>query len=468
MQFPKDFVWGVATSSYQIEGAVNEDGRQPSVWDEFSHQDGKTNHGDSGDITCDFYHNYKEDIKLIKSLGIKNYRFSISWSRVLSYESDYQGGAVKGKVNPKGLEFYDKVIDELLANGIEPWVTLYHWDLPFELERKGGWRNRDIMYYARDYAKLIAEHFESKVKHFFTMNEMPCILGGYEGYFAPGLTVSLKELLNIIHNLLLTQGLMAKTIREICPNAKIGFAHNGNAMYPETDSKEDIRAMENAVQTFEEAIGYYAPAKGTKRLASDSLVYWCDPVFLGHYPEGAFEAFKGIMPEIKEGDMELISTPLDFFAYNTYQGSCIKAVKGDDKGFEVVRYAHGIDRTGAKWPITPRSMRYFNEFICKRYKKPLYITENGVSNPDVVSDDGRVHDPQRIQFAKDYLRNLALAIEDGADIRGYFHWSIFDNFEWARGFDERFGMVYVDYQTQKRIPKDSAYWYKELIETNQI
>lgn len=475
MSFPKDFIWGVATSSYQIEGAVTEGGRQSSVWDEFSHEKGKTEHGENGDISCDHYHHYKEDIQILKSLGIKNYRLSISWSRVLSYKSDYKGEAVKGEVNSKGLEFYDNVINELLANDITPWVTLFHWDLPMELERKGGWRNRDIMYWAADYAELIVKHFGKRVTHYFTINEMPCVLGGYCGWMAPGLVVSQKEQLNIVHNLLLTQGNMARAIRKNLPEAQIGFAHNGNALYPATDSEADIKAMEKAIEVIESSRENYAPEKGTGLFNGTSLTYWCDPIFLGHYPEEAFTIFKNEMPKIEEGDMEIISTPLDFVAYNTYEGACISAtseavagsgVACDTDDFCVIPFPQGIPRTAIKWPITPRSMRYFNEYICKRYKKPLYITENGMSNADVISKDGKVHDEQRISFTESYLHNLSLAIEDGANIKGYFHWSLLDNFEWSRGYQERFGMVYVDYQTQKRTIKDSALWYKNVIATN--
>ena len=470
MNFPKDFVWGAATASYQIEGAAEEDGRQPSVWDAFSHEKGKTRDGYTGDIACDHYHHQKEDIQLLSDLGIKNYRFSVAWPRILNYQSAYGPQAVKGTVNQKGLDFYDRLIDGLLEKGITPWMTLFHWDLPMELEHRGGWRNREIMYWAADYAEIIARKYGDRVKNFFTINEMPCVLGGYDSWMAPGLKVSQKELLNVTHNLLLTQGTMAKVLRQNTPaGSQIGFAHCGAAPFPLTDSQEDVEAFRKAVVIYEGHPEYYAPKKGSGRYLSDSLTYWCDPIYLGHYPEGAQEAFGKDMPQILDGDMKIISEPLDFHAQNIYQGPAICApVAEEDKcqGFSIQRFAQGYPITAAKWPVTPRSMNYFTRFINERYKKPVYISENGLSGADVISLDGKCHDPQRIDFTHRYLKELGKAIEAGADIRGYFHWSLMDNFEWARGYEERFGMVYVDYETQVRTPKDSAYWYKNVIETN--
>lgn len=463
MSFPKDFVWGAATASYQVEGAVNEDGRQPSVWDEVSHWKGKVAQGDTGDVACDHYHRYKEDVDIMAALGLHNYRFSISWPRVLSYDSDYKGGAVKGRANEKGLDFYDRLIDALLEKGITPWMTMFHWDLPMELERKGGWRNRDIMYWARDYAQLLVKRYGDRVSHFFTINEMPCILAGYCGWMAPGIAVSQRERLNVIHNLLLTQGMMARAIRSIAgADTKIGFAHCGNAPYPLTDTADDIAAYKKAVT---------AITKDDGSLLEDSLTYWCDPIYLGRYPETAEAAFGADMPVVKDGDMDIISTPLDFHAQNIYQGRQITSPRGDDaigkaRGFSVKPFPQGYPITCARWPITPKSMNYFVRAIYERYKKPIYITENGMSGTDCVSKDGKCHDPLRIEFTRSYLTALNEAIEKGADVCGYFHWSLLDNFEWRQGYGERFGLVYVDYVTQKRTIKDSAFWYKEVIASN--
>lgn len=471
MEFPKDFIWGVATSSYQIEGAINEDGRTTANWDEFTKIPKKIEDGFSGEVACDHYHRYKEDVQLIKDLGVNAYRFSIAWPRIFSYDSDSNGGAVKGKLNQKGLAFYDKLIDELLANGVEPWITLYHWDLPQTLELKGGWRNRDMMHWIADYSAEIAKNFSDRVNHFFTLNEMPCILGGYMGWMAPGLVCSEKERLNIIHNMLLSHGNMVRAVRA---NAKqpvqIGCAHNGLGNYPATESKEDIQAFEQAMHCIESATDCYGMQQGSGIILSDSLIYYLDPIHLGKYPEHAFEIFKDKMPEIKDGDMEIISTFTDIQAINIYEGRPIakgSAPGKNDEGWHIVPFPQGMAQTAARWPVTPQSMNHYFRFISKRYNKPIYVSENGMSNADVVSLDGKCHDPQRIDFMHRYLSELEKGMKNGADVRGYFHWSLLDNFEWGHGYKERFGLVHVDYETMKRTPKDSYYWYKDLILGNQ-
>lgn len=460
MSFPKGFIWGAATASYQVEGAAAEDGRQPSVWDEFCRWKGKVRNNASGDIACDHYHRYKEDVSLLFDMGIKNYRFSAAWPRVLNYQSDYAGGAVKGQLNQKGLDFYDRLLDSLLEAGITPWMTMFHWDLPMELERKGGWRNRDIMYWASEYAALLVKHYGDRVSRYFTINEMPCVLSGYTGYMAPGLVVPQKEILNIIHNLLLTHGSMVQTIRAMQPSAKVGFAHCGNATFPLTDGAEDLAAYKKAVCSFTDNNG---------NVLNDSLVYWCDPIYFGRYPNGADEAFKGDMPVIKTGDMEIISTPIDFHGQNIYQGVQIaspKTAADKERGFSIAPFPQGHPITASHWVITPKSMYYYVQAIYERYKKPIIISENGMSGTDTVSSDGKCHDPLRIDFTSAYLKELRKAIEAGSDVRGYFHWSLLDNFEWFRGYEERFGLIHVDYTTQKRTLKDSALWYKEIVASN--
>ena len=472
MTFPKDFIWGAATASYQIEGAANEDGREESVWDAFSHEEGRTKFGASGDVACDHYHRYKEDVALFSELGIPNYRFSVAWPRVLNYDSDTKASAVHGKVNQRGLDFYDKLIDALLEKNITPWLTLFHWDLPLTLERKGGWRNRDIRYWAAEYTELIVKKFSDRVKHFFTLNEMPCILGGYLGWMAPGIEVSQREQLNIIHNLLLTQGTMVQALRaNSSSDTKVGLAHCGFANFPATDSAEDLEAFKKSLDTIEVAKGTWLPQKGSGNLYSGSLHLWCDPIYLGDYPKEAYQTFAKDMPQILEGDMKIISSPVDFHGQNIYEGVAIQAPvceKDKVQGFSVKQFPQGYPTTGAKWNITPKSMHYFTKHIFDRYKKPVIISENGLSTNDYVSPDGKVHDNMRIDFTQAYLNELYKAIQDGADIRGYFHWSILDNFEWARGYSERFGLVHVDYESQKRIPKDSALWYRDVIKNNGI
>lgn len=465
MNFSKDFIWGAATASYQIEGAAGLDGRVPSIWDEFSRTPGKIRDGYSGETACDHYHHFKEDIQLLKNLGVNAYRFSIAWPRLFSYEMEQ--GVLKPSLNQKGFDFYDRLIDEILSNGIEPWVTLYHWDLPQALENIGGWRNRDIMNWIADYAGAFTKHFSDRINHFFTLNEMPCILGGYMGWMAPGLKVSQKEHLNIIHNMLLSHGNMNRAIRANAKqNVQVGFAHNGLGNYPASDSKEDIEAFVKAMNCIEGSNSAYAPEEGTGRIMGDSLIYYLDPVHLGKYPEKAFTIFKDQMPEIKDGDMEIISTPTDMQGINIYEGKPIASgstpgTKND--GWHVARFPMGMDITAAKWPVTPKSMNHYFKFISDRYKKPIYVSENGMSNADIVSSDGKCHDPQRIEFTERYLEELSKGISSGADVRGYFHWSLLDNMEWANGYMERFGLVHVDYTTQKRTPKDSYYWYKDII-----
>ena len=465
MNFNKDFIWGCATSSYQIEGAASEDGKIPSIWDVYADEQGRIRDGKNGRIACDHYHRYKEDVKLIKDLGVNAYRFSISWPRCFSYTNER--GILKPVINEKGFDFYDRLIDELLENGIDPWITLYHWDLPAILETQGGWRNRDIHNWIADYSAEVAKRLSDRVTKFFTLNEMPCIIGGYMGWMAPGFQVSEKEHINIVHNMLLSHGNMTKAVRANAKqNVLIGCAQNGLGNYPATDSKEDYDAFIKAMNCVEANPHAYAPLEGSKCFDANSLIYYLDAIHFGKYPEKAFEIFKDKMPEIKDGDMELISTPTDIQGINIYEGRPIAAGSAPgvkDDGWHVADFPCGMDITGAKWPITPKSMNYYFKFISDRYKKPIYVSENGMSNADIVSRDGKCHDPQRIEFTERYLEELSKGIESGADVRGYFHWSLMDNMEWSNGYKERFGLVHVDFETQKRTPKDSYYWYKELI-----
>lgn len=347
-------------------------------------------------------------------------------------------------------------------------MTLYHWDLPQVLETCGGWRNRDIMNWSFDYAEAIAKRYSDRVKNFLTINEMPCVLGGYMGWMAPGLQVSQKEHLSVIHHMLLSHGMMNRALHA---NAKqpiqVGSAHNGLGHFPATDSKEDYDAFIKAMHCLEANPHAYAPQLGSGLIQPDSLIYYLDAIHFGKYPDHAFDIFKGDMPDIKDGDMEIISTPTEIQAINIYEGRPIAAGSAPgvkDDGWHIAPFSEGYDITAAKWPVTPKSMNYYFKFISDRYKKPIYVSENGMSNADIVSRDGKCHDPQRIDFTEKYLEELSKGIESGADVRGYFHWSLMDNFEWGRGYKERFGMVHVDYTTQKRTPKDSYYWYKELIE----
>ncbi len=449
MSFRKDFVWGTATASYQIEGAWNEGGRGLSVWDTFCHERGNVQEGHTGDLACDHYHRFREDIALMKTLGIRAYRFSLSWTRI------FPKGI--GEINMEGVRFYSDLIDELLKNGIEPYITLFHWDYPYELHRKGGWLNDESIGWFADYAKTAVELFSDRCVYFITMNEPQCFVGsGYlKGVHAPGLKVSYKDAFQIAHNVLKAHGAAVIAMRKAAKQPiKIGYAPTCAANYPLTESPEDIEAAKASL--------FACPPLGKGVFWSVS--WWSDPVILGHYPEDGVAMYREYLPEITEEDMKLIHQPLDFYGQNIYHGS---AIRSDGKG----RYASaertpGAPKTAIQWSITPKCLRWGPEFLYERYHLPIFITENGMSAHDTVSLDGKVHDPNRIDFLHRYLMELEKSTDNGTDIGGYFLWSFMDNFEWDKGYTERFGIVYVNYETQERIPKDSAYWYRDWIEAH--
>ena len=449
MGFDKNFIWGSATASYQIEGAWNEDGRGLSIWDVFCHEKGNVEEGHTGDVACDHYHRFREDVRLMKELGIRAYRFSISWTRI------FPDGV--GKVNEAGVRFYSELLDALLENGIEPYITLFHWDYPYALYCKGGWLNDESVRWFADYAAKIAELYSDRCKNFITFNEPQCFIGtGYlTGNHAPGLRVSYRDIFRMCHNVLKAHGAAVIALRE---NAKqplsIGYAPTCTADYPLTDSPEDIEAAKKCL--------FACPPLGRGLMRNVS--WWSDPVMLGRYPADGLALYGDYLPEITEADMKLISQPIDFYAQNIYNG---RAVISDGKGgFSFAPRAVGAAKTAIQWSVTPECLRWGPCFLYERYGCPVFITENGMSAHDAVSMDGKVHDPNRIDFLHRYLLELEKAIDDGADIRGYFLWSFMDNFEWAKGYTDRFGIVYVDYETQKRIPKDSAYWYRDWIRSH--
>lgn len=442
MGFCKDFMWGAATASYQVEGAYLDDGKGLNIWDVASRRPGRIVHSESGQVACDHYHRYKEDIKLFKEMGIRYYRFSISWARVLPEGT--------GKVNEAGLKFYSDLVDELLAAGIEPMVTLYHWDYPYALYLKGAWGNPDSPLWFEEYTKVIVDALSDRVKYWFTINEPQCIIGlGYDmGWHAPFLHLDDKTILVMVHNLLLSHGRAVKCIRE---NAKqkplIGFAPIGPCWIPENDSEEAVE--EARKRTF------------SVKPRFSSISIYSDPIVLGRYPEEAYEMFGDAMPNPSKEDMALISQPLDFYGMNIYYS---------DGGHEEYTYNknefQGIGRTTMDWVIDERVMYWSAKFMYERYHLPIIITENGMANTDWVALDGGVHDPQRIDFVKRYLQCYKKAADEGIPVIGYMYWSAMDNFEWSLGYDKRFGMIYVDYQTQERTLKDSAYWYRKVIESN--
>lgn len=448
MAFAKDFMWGAATSAYQIEGAWAEDGCGPSIWDVFCHESGKIYENHTGDIACDHYHRFREDVALMKEMGLKAYRFSISWPRLLPEGT--------GRVNEAGVRFYNELIDALLDSGIEPYVTLYHWDLPYALHKRGGWMNPEIVSWFGEYAKLVAQRFSDRVTHFFTLNEPQCFLGlGYvSGVNAPGLQASMADTLQMSHNILKAHGQAVRMLRQYGKQPlEIGYAPTCSVVYPATDRPEDVEAARQAM--------FAIPEESSRW--TWNVTWWSDPVLLGRYPEEGLRRYAPYLPKITAEDMKLISEPIDVYAQNIYNGWCARM--GAEGKAEAVKRYPGFPRTANGWPITPEALYWGPKFLYERYRKPFYITENGLSCHDAVSLDGRVHDPNRVDFLARYLRQLSRAADE-FDLRGYFQWSLMDNFEWGSGYSERFGLIYVDYRTQQRIKKDSADWYRDVIQTN--
>ena len=455
--FDKNFLWGTASSSYQIEGAFTEDGKGLSIWDTFSNKPGNIAHDENGNKACDHYHRYREDIALMKNLGIQAYRFSISWSRI------FPDGIVKDsdgniRYNKAGLDFYDKIVNLCLENNIKPFITIYHWDLPQALEDKGGWLNRETAFIFADYAEFICEHFSDRVTNIATINEPQIISGlGYMlGLHAPGKKLDAVSVLSVIHHLALAHGLAVTKMRAVAKQpVKTGFSSTGDLCYPSKECDEDIDAARaecfNIVKgnmTFNHTIfcdmtclGRYPDIAGTELHLEPGLEK------IGHYEELAF---------VKDGDIELIHQPIDYLGINVYNGHEINAAGHINK-------KPGSPRTALGWPVTPGVMNYGIRYLYERYNLPIYIFEDGLACNDIISLDGKVHDSNRIDFLTRYLTELEKAYKAGVPILGYFHWSFTDNFEWHSGYDPRFGLIYVDYETQQRIPKDSAYWYSDLI-----
>ena len=436
MSLRKDFVWGAATASYQIEGAWNLDGKGPNIWDEFTHQPGKISDNSTGDTACDHYHLYKQDVKLMAELGLKAYRFSISWSRILPEGT--------GRVNQKGIDFYNNLIDELLKYNITPFVTLYHWDLPYALYLKGGWLNPESADWFQEYSRLIAENFGDRVKNFITFNEPSVFMGcGYsQGSHAPGVQLGNRDLLRIGHNIHVAHGKAVYELRKAVPDAKIGITLATQPKVPVSPADE-----QSAYDAY-----FYAGMGGFFW----GMNYWLDPIVFGKYPQQLLDEAGDLFPTVTDEELKLISQKIDFIGLNIYEAQ----YQGD------YNRTPGTAHTELNWDVYPDALKWGIILNYKRYKLPIYITENGMSAHDWVSLDGKVHDPNRIDFLHRYLRGLKEAADQGCQIDGYFQWSFMDNFEWAKGYNPRFGIVYVDYKTLERIPKDSAYWYKQVIESN--
>ena len=444
--FPKDFLWGTATASYQIEGAANEDGKGKSIWDTFSHTPGKIKNNENGDVATDHYHRYKEDISLMNDIKLNAYRFSIAWTRI------FPNG--KGKVNQKGIDFYSKLIDELLANNIKPFITLYHWDLPQALQDKGGWANRDITKIFADYSEVIAKKFSDRCEYFITFNE-PAVFSihGYlDGYMAPGYKDKNKYL-PTIHHINLSHGQSVQAIRSASSNIKVGCTLNMAPCIPSSTNKEDLQAT----KVFD--------------------TYWnrsfADPMYLGKYPEKLFQELNNY---IRTDDMKTIYQKNDFIGLNHYQHIRVKSDKNNLLGARGAfndELPFGIEKdvklTLMGWEVVPDA--YYNQImeLKTHYGNPdIYLTENGCAYPDKIDANGEVQDTDRINYFRKYLSAVKRAIDNGAKVKSYFAWSFLDNFEWALGYEKRFGIVYVDFKTLKRTPKNSYYFFKKLIENNFI
>lgn len=432
--FKEDFLWGAATAAYQIEGAYNEDGRVPGIWD--SLYKGNTRNGENGNVACDHYHRYKEDIALMKQIGIKSYRFSVSWCRIISDE--------KGTVNQKGVQFYKDLVTELDKAGIIPMCTLYHWDLPMWAYNLGGWKNDKISDMFEHYTEVVVDALSDKVSYWLTMNEPQGFVGF--GYYTAGHAPFEKnddETLAVIsRNAMLAHGKAVKVIRQhakITP--KIGFVPSDSAYIPDSTDESGIeKARELTLCKKRKFIG---------------TMWWSDSLVLGQFPE----EMENIL---SEDDKKTIFQPLDFYAFNTYTAANYSGGQITERN---PLRPEGMPISTYSWAITPEILYWGPKFLYERYKLPILITENGLANTDFIMSDGKVHDPQRIDFLKRYLTELERAAEE-VPIIGYTYWSIMDNFEWTEGYDRRFGLIYIDYPTQTRVLKDSAFYYQKIIQTN--
>jgi beta-glucosidase len=432
--FPDGFLWGVSTSAYQIEGAVNEDGRGLSIWDTFSHLPGNIEGTDTGDIACDHYHRWPDDVALMRELGIGAYRLSTAWPRILP-----EG---RGRANPKGLEFYDRLVDGIMEAGIEPWICLYHWDLPQVLEYRGGWQNRDVASWFSDYAVVTVRRLGDRVKHWATFNEpnAAAVLGYGEGLHAPGIR-GRESALGAIHVMNLAHGLGVEALRSERADLLIGNIYNFHPREPASEREQDEIA-----------------ATMLDALWNRSFL---DPQIHGAYPEPLREEFADL---VQPGDFEIIRQKLDYFAFNHYTRTRVR--HDPDHPFEVGTVPPEPDKpvTEMGWEIAPDAFRQVMIEAKERYsgELPIYILENGAAFPDRIDPDGRIRDEQRIAYLRGYLGAVLDAIEAGVPVRGYFLWTLLDNFEWAFGYSKRFGLVHVDFETLERRPKDSFYFYSEL------
>ncbi|MEU4742288.1 GH1 family beta-glucosidase [Actinosynnema sp. NPDC023658] len=460
MSFPEGFVWGAATAAFQIEGATTADGRTASIWDTFCKIPGAVVGGDTGDPAADHYNRVDEDVQLMVDLGLHAYRFSTAWPRIRPDA---------GPVNQAGLDFYSRLVDKLLENNITPWLTLYHWDLPQTLEDEGGWANRDTAYRFAEYAESVVGALGDRVDNWTTLNEPWCssLLSYAAGVHAPGRQEP-EAAVAAVHHLLLAHGLATSVIRDQAPNAKIGITLN---MYPIIPANPDDPADVDAA----------------RRLDGLQNRIFLDPLFKGEYPADIVEDLEpyGFSKHIRENDLEIISAPLDQLGVNYYAEHFVSGTPEPEApaqqdgrrptgspwvGAEHVSFpSRGLPRTDMDWEVQPDGLFKVLKRVHEDYPSiPLYVTENGAAYQDSISDDGSINDPERLGYIESHLRAAHAAIEAGVDLRGYFAWSLMDNFEWAEGYAKRFGIVHVDYETQVRTPKMSAMWYSQVARGNAL
>jgi beta-glucosidase len=440
-KLPAGFVWGCATASYQIEGAVKEDGRGASIWDVFSHTPGKVANGDTGDVACDSYHRYREDIALLKNLGVKAYRMSIAWSRI------YPNG--RGPVNQKGVDYYNRVIDALLAAGIQPYVTMFHWDLPAALP--GEWQNRDTALAFADYAGFMAGKLSDRVSHFMTVNELRCFtdLGHGLGAHAPGVKLDAAGVNQVRHHGVLAHGLGVQAIRAHArAGTQVGLADNTTFYVPAIETPEHIEAAKKATR--------------------EKNAMFLTAIMEGRYIDSYLTEQGAAAPKVQAGDMKAIGSPLDFVALNIYAPEWVRA-DGSAQGYQVIPHIGSSPRMASPWLVVGPEVAYWGVRMVSELWKPkaLYISENGASADDPVTN-GQVNDVDRVMYLRNYVTEFARAANEGYPLKGYFLWSLMDNFEWADGYTKRFGIHYVDFTTQARTPKLSAQWYKEVIARNAL
>jgi beta-glucosidase len=442
--FPQGFLWGSATASYQVEGAVKEDGRGPSIWDTFSHIPGKIKNNDTGDVADDHFHRYKEDIALMKALGLKIYRFSIAWPRVFP-----QG---TGTPNPKGLDFYKRMLDELHNAGIEPYCTLFHWDLPQALEDKGGWQSIDTCKAFADYCGYTTGQLNDRITHFMTMNELDSFieLGYGNGTFAPGLKVSEAKLAQARHYSVLGHGMAVQAIRAATkPGTKIGVAQDATATTPVIENEANIRAAHTALR--------------------EQNAEYLTVIMEGKYTDAYLKKLGADAPKFTPEELKIISSPIDFVGLNIYRPSYVRAAD-NALGYVVVPDPSSFPHMYSQWiDVGPQAMYWLPKLVADVWGvKELYITENGCSSDDKVAADGHIYDSDRVMYLRNYLGQLQRATTDGVPVKGYFLWSLLDNFEWADGYSKRFGITYVDFKTQKRTPKLSYDFYREVVARNAL